>query len=235
LAGILSAAPSVALANLTAIVLMKRSHEAQRQSAGMIVGAIALVVSCALGAVRCVARGSRGRLHGGSQMTAEPLEPTKDEPLASFGPGKLRKVKPGEVGVRFAFGAGVSIVAGFVGLLINPVAGGLFLVFPAILPASLTLIEKKNGPEAAVHDVRGAVLGADAMVAFAIVGAMGFERWPAAVVLAAAAGAWVFVSTAAYVGVAWRERRQSEAPYALRQDELGMGRREVPVAYPRRG
>jgi hypothetical protein len=58
--------------------------------------------------------------------------------------GKLREVDWGEVGIRFAFGAAVSLVAGVVGVLVGAAAGGLWLAFPAILPAGLTLVEHKE-------------------------------------------------------------------------------------------
>jgi hypothetical protein len=48
-AGLFSAAPSVALANLAVVVVASGAPEAQRQSTGMIVGAVAMVVACAAG------------------------------------------------------------------------------------------------------------------------------------------------------------------------------------------
>src|SRR5438876_639488 len=74
--------------------------------------------------------------------------------------GKLREVVPRDLALRFAFGAGISIIAGLAGLLVSSRFGGMFLAFPAILPATLTLLEEKDGTEHAVHDVRGAALGA---------------------------------------------------------------------------
>jgi hypothetical protein len=47
--GVFSAAPSIALANLIVIALAKGGSEAQRQSTGMIVGAIAMTIACAIG------------------------------------------------------------------------------------------------------------------------------------------------------------------------------------------
>ena len=48
-AGVFSAAPSVALANLIVIVVAKGSHQAQIESSGMVVGAVAFVVVSFLG------------------------------------------------------------------------------------------------------------------------------------------------------------------------------------------
>jgi hypothetical protein len=48
-AGLFSAAPSIALANLIVIAVAMSTNDAQQQSTGMIVGAIALVGACAVG------------------------------------------------------------------------------------------------------------------------------------------------------------------------------------------
>jgi hypothetical protein len=48
-AGLFSAAPSIALANLVVIAVSKGATDAQQQSTGMVVGAVALVAACALG------------------------------------------------------------------------------------------------------------------------------------------------------------------------------------------
>ena len=42
--------------------------------------------------------------------------------------------------MRFLFGAGISLVAGLAGMAFGSKIGGVLLGFPAILPASLTLI-----------------------------------------------------------------------------------------------
>jgi hypothetical protein len=54
-AGLFSAAPSIAIANLLVIELAKGSSDAQVEATGMIVGAIALTVACAFG-IALVAR-----------------------------------------------------------------------------------------------------------------------------------------------------------------------------------
>lgn len=77
-------------------------------------------------------------------MSTEPLEPQPGQPLMGFEPSKIRDLKASELGVRFAFGACASIVAGLVGTAFSPVVGGMFLAFPAILPATLTLLEQKH-------------------------------------------------------------------------------------------
>jgi hypothetical protein len=63
--------------------------------------------------------------------------------LPGVQPGKLRQIRPRDYLIRFALGAGVSIVAGILSKTVSARFGGAFLAFPSILPASLTLIQKK--------------------------------------------------------------------------------------------
>ena len=92
---------------------------------------------------------------------ASPFETIKADP------SRLRKTSWREYGVRFAFGGIVTALAGFLGTRYSPAIGGLFLGFPAILPASLTLVKKHEGEEAAGNDARGAVAGSIGLIAFA--------------------------------------------------------------------
>ncbi len=102
----------------------------------------------------------------------------------------LSKAPPREYLVRFAFGGAVSAATGAITMAFGPEIGGLFLAFPAILPASLTLVAKHDGREQAAEDARGAVLGSGGLVAFALVVDMLAERWTPAVMLVAATCAW---------------------------------------------
>ena len=106
----------------------------------------------------------------------------------------LRKAAPSEYLVRFAFGGTVTAIAGLIAHAYGPAIGGLFLAFPAILPASLTLIAKHDGRRPAADDARGAILGAIALVAFAAVVRSLSARCAPAVTLAAATGTWIFVA-----------------------------------------
>lgn len=87
-----------------------------------------------------------------------------------------------EYAVRFMFGGLITAVAGIIAKKFGPAVGGLFLAFPAIFPASATLIEKherrkarregKNNPQlagrrAVAVDAAGAALGCVALFAFA--------------------------------------------------------------------
>lgn len=114
--------------------------------------------------------------------------------------GKVRQISLGEYGIRFAFGFAVSVVAGIITKVAGARVGGLFLAFPAILPATLTLMEKKDGIAEAASDIRGAAIGATAMIAFAGVAALLIETHPApALVLALVA--WIVVSIGLYAGL----------------------------------
>lgn len=88
--------------------------------------------------------------------------------------------------IRFGFGAAISVVAAIVSLLLGPVAGGVFLAFPAILPATLTLLERDKGPVAAVADARGATIGALGLIVFAATVVTLQHRTPTVAAIAAA-------------------------------------------------
>lgn len=118
--------------------------------------------------------------------------------LPGVQPGKLRQVRPKEYLIRFALGAAVSIVAGILSKTVSARFGGAFLAFPSILPASLTLIQKKEGTRRAGRNAIGAVLGSAGLVVFAMAGEAAFGRIePFAALLLALAG-WAVTSIALY-------------------------------------
>lgn len=132
-----------------------------------------------------------------AMLVEHPVDATR-QPLVAVDVGRLRRICARDVVLRFAFGAGVSLVAGLVTVLFGPRVGGLFLAFPAILPAALTLLEGKDGPEAPLEAVRGAVLGATALVAFALVAGAALGALPVVPALSLALGAWVVVAVGLY-------------------------------------
>jgi hypothetical protein len=101
--------------------------------------------------------------------------------------------------VRFAFGAGVSALAGIVSALAGPRVGGLFLAFPAILLASLTMIAEEDGLRRARDDARGAIFGTAGLFGFALVVAGTATRWPLWICLTAASAAWTVVCVGGYL------------------------------------
>jgi uncharacterized membrane protein (GlpM family) len=131
-------------------------------------------------------------------------------------PDKLRKPPARDWVIRFAFGAGVSALAAVVAKVWGPAAGGLFLAFPAILLASLTLVAKEEGAHRAREDARGAALGALGLIGFGIVVWGTTPRWPVWVTLLAATIAWAAVSGMAYlIMAAWQRHGGTGREQAL--------------------
>ena len=63
----------------------------------------------------------------------------------------------------------LSLQASVVSILAGSEPGGILLAFPAILPATLTLIEKEEGERAAEDFDVGSILGAAALAPLAVV------------------------------------------------------------------
>jgi hypothetical protein len=113
-------------------------------------------------------------------------------------PAGLKESKPWEYAVRFGFGGLVTAGAGLVAHQWGPAVGGLFLAFPAILPASLTLVKRHDGRAKAVDDARGARIGAAALAIFALVLVLRAEAWPPLLVLGLATVLWIVISIGAW-------------------------------------
>ena len=127
----------------------------------------------------------------GRQLLDDDLEPV------GFDWSKLSKASPPELLIRFVFGGGIALVAAISGSLFGPRFGGLFLAFPAVLPATLTLIEKQEGTTKAWADASGGVLGAIGLAAFAFTALQLLHANPV-VALALALLAWLLVSGSLY-------------------------------------
>jgi hypothetical protein len=127
----------------------------------------------------------------------------------------LRRTSRREYLLRFVLGGVTTVVAGLIAAAFGPVVGGVFLAFPAIFPASATLIEKhvrerkekaglpgsRRGKEAAALDAIGAALGSFGLAAFGAVVWLTIGRL-AALALVPAAATWIVVAVGA-----WRLRR----------------------------
>jgi hypothetical protein len=126
---------------------------------------------------------------------------------------QLRRTKWREYAIRFVFGGLITAAAGFIARRYGPAIGGLFLAFPAIFPASSTLVEKHEtqkkrraglhgvirGREAAALDAAGAASGCIGLAGFAFVVwqlLVSYDEW---IVLGGAAILWLGVS-----GLCWR-------------------------------
>jgi hypothetical protein len=121
--------------------------------------------------------------------TVEPIDP--------------RELNPREYLTRFALGAAISIFAGIIGLTVDARFGGCFLAFPSILPASLTLIQEKEGTRRADRNAIGAVLGAVGLVVFAMIGEAAFGSVEPFLVLVLALAGWLVTSFASYAMLAF--------------------------------
>jgi hypothetical protein len=108
----------------------------------------------------------------------------------------LEETKPSEYVIRFVLGGLITACAGLISKSWGPVVGGLFLGFPAILPASLTLVQDHEGRKAAVDDARGGRLGSVGMVAFAAVVWATARAWSPVLVLVTATLVWLAVDVA---------------------------------------
>jgi hypothetical protein len=139
-------------------------------------------------------------------------EPSKDEPGLREGieerprlqVGKVLKAKPRDLLVRFMTGAVTSIGAGAVALVFGARTGGIFLAFPAILAASLTLVEQKEDGVDAREDARGAIVGGGAMGLFALVVALTVMQVSGALALLIGAAVWLVSAVAIYALLWWR-------------------------------
>jgi len=120
----------------------------------------------------------------------------------SFQPGNVRQVRARELGIRFIAGALTSIAAGAVTLAFGARTGGLFLAFPAILAASLTLIEEQEDSAEAREDAVLAAHVVFALAAFAAIAALALARLERAIALGLATLGWFAVALLGY-GLAW--------------------------------
>jgi hypothetical protein len=109
---------------------------------------------------------------------------------------------------RFVFGAGIAAAAAVVGAEFGPRIGGILLAFPAMLPATLTLIEHKQGRHEAKIDATGALLGSLALIGFAAVAALALRRLSPWIALAMASAAWVVIAGGLYVLIVRLPRRR---------------------------
>jgi hypothetical protein len=133
-----------------------------------------------------------------SQRTEERALTERVDERPMLKPSKVAKARPRDLLVRFVAGALTSIASGGLTLALGARVGGIMLGFPAILAASLTLIEEQEDSAHAREDARGAIAGGCAMAAFAFAATLAFGHLGAAVALVIAAGAWVVTALMLY-------------------------------------
>jgi hypothetical protein len=129
----------------------------------------------------------------------------------------VRSLTPGELAWRFVLGGTITGAAGLIAKIYGPEIGGLFLAFPAILPASLTLVARHQerrkaevglrgvvrGRQAAALDALGAFLGTPGLMGFALSVQLAAARMSALLTLMVASAAWLAIATGLW---RWRHR-----------------------------
>ena len=123
-------------------------------------------------------------------------------------PSSLRRSDWREIAVRFVCGGVITASIGVIAGEFGPILGGLFLAFPSIFPAAMTLVERhvkeeqrqarpQSGARArhvAALDAAGAMIGSVGLMAFAIIAWQLLPRLHAAAVLALATAGWFALS-----------------------------------------
>ncbi len=138
--------------------------------------------------------------------------------------------------LRFAFGGAITVFAGLLAKEYGPALGGLFLAFPAVFPATSTLIEaserqqkiergksgKMRGRLVAAVDARGAIWGSVGLMCFAAFVWTLLARWSAAGDLLAALAIWFAASVALWRLNRWlrftRRRKRGSASDARKSE-----------------
>jgi hypothetical protein len=137
--------------------------------------------------------------------------------IPSIDPGALREAHWYQFAVRFVLGGTITVCTGLAAQHWGPLVGGLFLSFPAIFPASSTLLEqqqterkrrmgihcRQRGRKAAALDAAGAVLGGFALLAFSIAAWLALPAFAAAWALSIAGASWLVVA----VSLWWLRRK----------------------------
>lgn len=138
----------------------------------------------------------------------------------TFDLSAIKRTKWHEYLIRFSLGGAITLIAGLLAEHFGPEFGGMFLAFPAIFPASATLIEKherekkrragvthtNRGREAAALDGLGAMMGCVGLAGFALAAWRGLRlvRFHAVIAIAAAIVVWLVISVGLW---SWRKNR----------------------------
>ena len=128
----------------------------------------------------------------------------------------LRRIKGHEFLTRFLLGGSITVVTGLIASRCGPVIGGLFLAFPAIFPASASLLDKRErdkkrnagishtirGRLAVALDARGAATGSIGLAIFALAVWQLLPQLPATWALVVGLVAWLICPA-----ILWRVRK----------------------------
>jgi hypothetical protein len=128
--------------------------------------------------------------------------------IIKFKLSALHRTRWYEVVLRFLFGGLATVATGMIAKSYGPVIGGLFLAFPAIFPATATLVEKhvkekkkkahidgvNRSRQAVALEARGATMGSIGLAVFGLLLWRFLVDQPAWLVLLAASLAWFVTS-----------------------------------------
>ena len=121
-----------------------------------------------------------------------------------------------ELVLRILFGGIATVFTGLIAKWSGPVFAGLFLAFPAIFPATATLVDKHTkerrrkagldgslrAADAVALEARGAILGSVGLLFFAVVMWLGLPHLSPAFAFVVAALSWLVASVSV-----WQLRR----------------------------
>jgi uncharacterized protein DUF3147 len=133
--------------------------------------------------------------------------------IVKIDPAGFKEAKWHEYVLRFVFGGLITAAAGAIGKKWGPEVAGLFLAFPAIFPASATLVEKhererkqrkgehgeQRGIDTAADDAMGAAMGSVGLLAFALICWLFIPRYFPVLVLAAAGLVWFLTAVSVWL------------------------------------
>jgi 4-hydroxybenzoate polyprenyltransferase len=142
----------------------------------------------------------------------------------------LKRTKWYEYTLRFLFGGLITAIASVIARKLGPEIGGLFLAFPAIFPASATLVEKhekqkkrragfdgtKRARTAAGVDAMGTAMGCLGLITFAVIVWKNLPSHSIGTTLLAATLAWLVVCVSTWLVCdkkrIWRRRAMKASP-----------------------
>ena len=133
-------------------------------------------------------------------------------------PTVLKEIRWYQILVRFCIGGLITAATGIIAKRFGPSVGGLFLAFPAIFPASATLIEKhereekeeagiegtKQARQAVSVDAAGAAMGSIGLLFFALFLTEFLGKFSSWLVMVGATLTWAVISV-----LLWLLRKQA--------------------------
>ena len=139
--------------------------------------------------------------------------------------GSIKRATPADYFIRFVFGGAITAIAGLVGDHWGPMIGGLLLAFPAIFPASITLLAReererktdrgltgtRRGLTTAADYAAGTALGSAGLASFAAVCWWSLERLGLPLTLTIGLVAWSVMAGASWTAFKRRPRRRRSA------------------------